>query len=324
MNTSMRLDRMLARLGFGTRSEIRQLVRQGAVTVNGQPVSDPGRHVQPEADEVRVHGEPVAYREKVYVMLHKPAGVVSATEDARERTVLDLLPEHLRAFEPFPVGRLDKDTEGLLLVTNDGKLAHELLSPRRHVPKTYRALIRGEVGPADVAAFAAGVELDDGYLTMPAQLSVLAAVPSARAAGVWPGAAGGGGTAPGETGDGGTPPGENGVGGMTPDETGNCAMPDDMRQAIARLASEPALRRDAWEQALRDGAPLSWIELTIHEGKFHQVKRMFAAVGKQVLYLRRVAMGRLRLDPALRPGDWRELTPEEERELRGGPPAGTR
>ena len=326
MKPSMRLDRMLARLGFGTRNEIRQLVRQGAVTVNGETASDPGRHVRPQTDEIRVRGEPVTFREHVYVMMHKPAGVVSATEDLRERTVLDLLPDHLRGFHPFPIGRLDKDAEGLLLLTSNGKLAHELLSPRRHVPKTYRALVRGEVGPDDVAAFAAGVTLDDGYVTMPARLTVLAAVSSAVAAEAGIGTAadrcgmpdGSSGEAGGRraisaaSGGGGTTPGEPGGGGT---------IPEEMRQAIARLASEPVLKRDAWEQALRDGAPLSWIELTICEGKFHQVKRMFGAVGKPVLYLRRVAMGPLRLDAALRPGEWRELTPEEERALLNGPPA---
>ena len=277
MNKTIRLDKLLGHLGYGTRSGIKALVRQGAVTVNGERVKDSGLRIDPERDEVRLDGEKVRYREHVYVMLHKPAGCVSATEDNRERTVLELLDEDIRAFAPFPVGRLDKDTEGLLLLTNDGKLAHELLSPRKHVPKTYRALVAGEeaVGAADVRAFAAGVALDDGYVTLPAELRLLA--------------------------------------------TGEAPSPD-MREAMDRTAAEPALRGAELAAATAGGRALAWIELTIREGKYHQVKRMFAAAGKQVLYLRRVAMGPLALDAALAPGEWRELTEEETallREFRG-------
>ena len=178
-------------------------------------------------------------REFVYFMLNKPPGVVSATEDARERTVLDLPRPEDRVREPFPVGRLDKDTEGLLLLTNDGKLAHELLAPRKHVDKTYEANVRGAVGDDDVRAFDDGVTLDDGYVTMPAGLKVAA------------------------------------VDGTHPE------------------------------------GPLSSVVVTIKEGKFHQIKRMFEAVGKKVVYLRRVAMGPLKLDPQLPLGSYRELTEAE-------------
>jgi 16S rRNA pseudouridine516 synthase len=238
----MRLDKMLAHLGYGTRSEIKKYVKQGFVTVNGASVKDSGMQIDPEADEVLVDGERVAYREFVYLMMNKPQGVVSATEDARDRTVLDLLDEAYLSFHLFPVGRLDKDTEGLLLLTNDGKLAHGLLSPRRHVEKTYFAEVEGKVGKEDIEAFARGVKLDDGYVTMPAKLTVLA--------------------------------------------EGN-----------------------------PDAGTVSKIELTIMEGKFHQVKRMFQAVGKRVVYLKRIAMGGLLLDEHLQAGECRELTSEELNQL---------
>jgi 16S rRNA pseudouridine516 synthase len=272
MKATIRLDKMLGNLGYGTRSGIKILVKQGAVTVNGKTAKDHGMQINPNLDIVVLDGETIRYRDTVYVLLHKPAGVVSATEDSRDRTVIDLLDEDLAVLSPFPVGRLDKDTEGLLLITNDGKLSHELLSPRKHVPKTYRALVSGEVGAEDAEAFRQGVELDDGYVTMPAELSVLA----------------------------------RSKGGELPSAT------------VEQHAGEMT---KAIELAPRQEEPvqhevLSWIELTIHEGKFHQVKRMFEAVGKKVLYLRRVSMGPLRLDPALAPGEWRELTEEELDSLR--------
>ncbi|MFC5653416.1 pseudouridine synthase [Paenibacillus solisilvae] len=238
MAKRMRLDKLLANMGYGTRSEIRRVVKQGIVTVDGVIIKDFGLILDPDAADVRFDGEKVVFREVIYVMLNKPQGVVSATEDKRDRTVIDLLDPDDRVLEPFPVGRLDKDTEGLLLLTNDGKLAHELLSPRKHVPKIYEAHVLGEVGVEDIRAFAAGVELDDGYKTMPAQLII-----------------------------------------------------------------------DGHETA-QEG-PLSRITLTIHEGKFHQVKRMFEAVGKKVVYLRRIAMGPLQLDPHLKLGDYRALTESE-------------
>ncbi|MCC3376346.1 pseudouridine synthase [Cohnella sp. REN36] len=278
MKKTMRLDKMLGNLGYGTRSEIKQFVRQGAVTVNGAMAKDAGMQIDPSADEVVLNGERIVYRDTVYILLNKPAGFVSATEDTRDRTVIDLLPEELRVFSPFPVGRLDKDTEGLLLLTNDGKLSHELLSPRKHVPKTYRALVDGEVGEADVQAFEAGVALDDGYVTLPAVLRV-----RSRTKGTEPFAE------------------------------------DDAESAVARLNVHPPLaaNRAAYAEAAGSGRTLSWIELTIREGKFHQVKRMFQAVGKQVLYLRRVSMGPLPLDAGLAPGEWRELSKAETEELRG-------
>lgn len=243
MKTTMRLDKLLGHMGCGTRSELKKLAKNGDIEVNGKAVKDSGMQVDPESDKITVLGEEVRYREFIYLMLHKPPGVVSATEDTRDKTVLDLLLPEYRRFDPFPVGRLDKDTEGLLLLTNDGKLAHNLLSPRKHVPKTYYAIIEGDVGEDDIRAFAAGVTLDDGYVTMPAALNIL--------------------TKAGEAPNG-----------------------------------------------------LAEIELTIMEGKFHQVKRMFEAVGKRVAYLKRLTMGPLKLDPLLPRGEARELTETELQQLR--------
>ncbi|MGW9527324.1 pseudouridine synthase [Paenibacillus terrae] len=238
---TQRLDKVLTHMGYGSRSDIKRQVKQGMITVNGRTTKDSGVQVHPYKDQIEVSGERVVFREYIYIMLHKPPGVISATEDTRERTVLDLLSAEERHFEPFPVGRLDKDTEGLLLLTNDGKLAHELLSPRRHVPKTYEATVSGHVTEEDIRQFAAGVELDDGYVTLPAQLTIL-------------------------------------------------------RHEKAQEADEEVI---------------SYISLVIHEGKFHQVKRMFEAVGKKVTYLKRTAMGPLTLDGQLPLGSYRELTNEE-------------
>ncbi|EFM12679.1 pseudouridine synthase [Paenibacillus curdlanolyticus YK9] len=236
----MRLDKLLANMGYGTRSEIKKAVKQGKVTVDGRVVKDSGLQIKPNEQQVAFSGELVVYRDVVYLMLHKPPGVVSATEDSRDETVIDLLDADDRILQPFPVGRLDKDTEGLLLLTNDGQLAHDLLSPRKHVPKTYFARVLGEepVGQADRERFAAGVELDDGYVTMPAELEVEQAEQS----------------------------------------------------------------DDGW---------VSLIRITIQEGKFHQIKRMFQAVGKQVIYLKRLSMGPLHLDETLPIGAYRELTEDE-------------
>lgn len=229
----MRLDKLLSNMGYGSRKEVKQLLKQKAVTVDGMHVKDAAMHVDPDQQDVSVYDERVIYTEFVYYMMNKPPGVISATEDAREATVLDLLEPLHQHFEPFPVGRLDKDTEGLLLLTNDGTLTHNLLSPKKHVPKVYYAQIEGVVTEADGEVFARGVELDDGYVTKPGKLVIL------------------------------------------------------------------------------KSAEHSEIELMIQEGKFHQVKRMFEAVGKRVTYLKRLSMGSLKLDESLDLGEYRELTPEE-------------
>lgn len=229
----MRLDKLLANMGYGSRKEVRQLLKKGAVRVNTHTVKDAALKIDPKMDVVTILGEKVVYKEYIYLMMNKPQGVLSATEDVRDRTVIDLLDEEFRHFEPFPVGRLDKDTEGFLLLTNDGKLAHNLLSPKKGVPKTYFAHIEGVVTDEDTKRFSEGVILDDGYETKPGRLVIL------------------------------------------------------------------------------KSAPVSEIELTITEGKFHQVKRMFEAVGKKVIYLKRLSMGPLSLDEGLRLGAYRELTEEE-------------
>jgi 16S rRNA pseudouridine516 synthase len=229
----MRIDKMLSNLGFGSRKEVKKLLKDGAVQVNHKTIKDSGHHVDSEKDTVIVHGEEVQYREFIYLMMNKPPGVISATEDNRDQTVIDLLELEDSVLDPFPVGRLDKDTEGLLLITNDGQLAHKLLSPKKHVPKTYFAVIDGEVTEEDIHAFKEGVVLDDGYETKPGDLKIL----------------------------------------------------------------KSGIRSD--------------IELTITEGKFHQVKRMFQAVGKRVVYLQRLTMGPLALDESLELGEYRELTEEE-------------
>lgn len=229
----MRLDKLLSNMGYGSRKEVKVLLKQKAVTVEGEVVKDSAMHVDPVKQNVAVFGERVEYVEFIYIMMHKPPGVISATEDRHDQTVIDLLDPYVQHFQPFPVGRLDKDTEGLLLITNDGNLAHNLLSPKKHVPKWYYAKIDGVVTEADIAAFANGVTLDDGYETKPGELVILSS------------------------------------------------------------------------------GPESEIELMIQEGKFHQVKRMFEAVGKKVTYLKRISMGPLQLDAELELGDYRELTEEE-------------
>lgn len=225
-----RLDKIISATGKKSRREVREMVRQGRVLVDGKPAPAADMKVDPQTAVILLDGEPLGYEKFTYVMLHKPAGVLTATEDRRQETVLDLLPLELRRRALSPVGRLDKDTEGLLLLTNDGQLAHRLLSPKSHVDKVYYARVDGALEPGDIAAFAAGMTLGDGLECLPAGLEILSPT-----------------------------------------------------------------------EAL----------VTLREGKFHQVKRMLAARGKPVLYLKRLSMGRLRLDPALAPGAWRMLTEEE-------------
>nr|WP_096156860.1 MULTISPECIES: pseudouridine synthase [Bacillus] len=167
------MDKLLANSGYGTRKEVKKLLKSGVVKVDGKVEKDAKKHVEPDTQNVEVHGEIVEYKEFIYLMMNKPPGILSATEDRSQQTVVDILEEKDQLFSPFPVGRLDKDTEGLLLLTNDGQLSHSLLSPKKHVPKTYYAVILGEVTNEDIIAFKNGVTLDDGYLTMPADLTIL-------------------------------------------------------------------------------------------------------------------------------------------------------
>ncbi len=220
-------------MGYGSRKEVKILLKSKAVEVNGLVAKDVSLHVDTDADEILVLGEKVVYTEFIYLMMNKPPGVISATEDKHDQTVIDLLDPLAQHFKPFPVGRLDKDTEGLLILTNDGHLTHQLLSPKKHVPKLYFAVIEGKVTEDDVKKFKEGVTLDNGYFTKPGELTILS------------------------SGD------------------------------------------------------VSEIELSIMEGKFHQVKRMFESVGKKVTYLKRMRMGSLQLDETLELGDYRHLTEDE-------------
>lgn len=229
----MRLDKYLADMGMGTRSEVKKYIRGKQVTVNGSLPTGAEQRVEPGRDEVICRGEIISYTEYEYFMLNKPKGYVSAVTDRNCQTVLDLIAESSRK-DLFPVGRLDKDTEGLLLITNDGALAHNLLSPKKHISKTYFAKVSGEVTKEDVLRFAEGLDIGEKKDTMPAKLQIL-----------------------------------------------SC-----------------------------DGRT-SEIMLTIVEGKFHQVKRMFEAVGKKVAYLKRISMGELRLDDSLKAGAYRKLTGDE-------------
>lgn len=232
---SIRLDKFLADSQLGTRSEVKQLLKKGLVSVNGEIVKKPEFRIDPASDRVCFDGKEISSQQEVYYMLNKPAGVVSATRDNHERTVLDLLPQKDRRPDLFPVGRLDKDTTGLLLITNDGALSHRLLSPRRHVDKTYFVRVNGRITEETVEAFQRGLDIGDEKITLPAELKPLG---------------------------------------------------DD--------------------QAL----------VTIREGRFHQIKRMFHAAGCEVIALKRLTMGSLVLDESLPEGSFRKLTEEELSHLR--------
>ena len=236
VSMTIRLDKYLVDMGFGTRSQVKQQIARGSVTVNGSSAVRPELKIETDSDTVFYCGVKAAYEPYEYFMLNKPAGVVSATEDKKERTVLDLLQERKRK-DLFPVGRLDKDTEGLLLITNDGNLAHRLLAPGKHVDKVYYAEIDGKVTREDADHFLAGVDIGDEKKTMPAVLEILSSADRSR------------------------------------------------------------------------------VLLTIREGRFHQVKRMFHAAGKEVLFLKRIQMGSLKLDEKLSPGEYRRLTKEEVEKL---------
>lgn len=173
MRTTQRLDKILSNFGYGTRREIKAVLKDGAVSVDGKTTRDGSIHVDPKTSTIQIREEILEYREFIYLMLNKPQEVISATFDKKHKTVVDLIPEEYMMFEPFPVGRLDIDTEGLLLITNDGQLAHELLSPKKHVPKKYYALISDEIGEDDIRKFAEGLTLEDGYRTLPARLQVV-------------------------------------------------------------------------------------------------------------------------------------------------------
>lgn len=227
-----RLDKILSQSGYGSRKDVKKMIKQGQVSVNGQLTKDAGTQVDPAADVIKVSGEQVLFQENIYIMMNKPDGVLSSTRDGMTETVIDLLAGEFSHRNLFPVGRLDKDTEGLILLTDNGKLAHRLLSPKNQVAKVYYVEVEGHLEDEDVAVFRSGIELDD-FTTLPATLEII------------------------ETGD------------------------------------------------------VSKAFVTICEGKFHQIKRMMKAIDKEVLYLKRLSLGPLKLDPSLESGQWRELTEDE-------------
>ena len=318
----MRLDKFLADMGVGSRSDLKKAIRKSLVTVNGAVEKDPGAQVSAE-DRICFDGAEIRYAEQQYYMLHKPAGVLSASEDRRQTTVVDLIrdaastdasaanasaadhhaagghdtttavesaadgyddgniarstEDELVRKDLFPVGRLDKDTEGLLIITNDGPLAHQLLVPKHHIDKTYYAIVTGTITEDDQRAFTRGIRYDEKLTALPATLRVLS--------------------------------------------TGKTVA--ELRRALGFTATSERLLRTrlagpafigAEEPAdITDDTLVSEVEITIQEGKFHQIKKMVKALpgGKEILYLRRITMGALRLDPALAPGEFRKLSEDE-------------
>lgn len=230
---NMRLDKFLSECGICSRSESKIFIKKGMITVNGKKAAKGEEKIDPDNDEIMFKGQKITYSKFEYYMLNKPAGVVSATEDKNDKTVIDLVPKP-HAKDIFPVGRLDKDTEGLLIITNDGETAHRLLSPKKHVDKTYFVRTSGgEIGTEEVEKLENGVDIGEEKLTLPAEIEIL----------------------------------KNG----------------EISESL----------------------------LTIREGKFHQVKRMFKAVGREVIYLKRISMGKLKLDESLEKGGCRRLTEDE-------------
>lgn len=233
MSSLQRLDKILANMGFGSRKEVKALIKDGYVEVDGEVITEAKEKINAENQLIKVNGIILNYRKYVYIMMNKPQGVISATEDYKHETLLDLLDMEYSYLKLHPVGRLDRDTEGLILLTNDGQLTHDLTSPKKGVPKKYYAEISGIVDDEDVESFKNGIVLDDGYKTLPSDLEII------------------------------------------------------------------------------EKSRLSKIMLTIYEGRYHQVKRMFEAVSKKVIYLKRLSIGPLELDKSLGLGKYRELTEKE-------------
>lgn len=226
-----RLDKILSNLGYGTRKQVKDIVKNGRIKVDGVVLKSSSAKLDTNKSKIELDDETISYKKNIYIVMNKPAGVVSATYDNYDETVIDILDEQYKAFKPFPVGRLDKDTVGLIIITNDGKINHRLISPKWHVDKIYYAEIDKIVDERDTEAFKSGIVIDDGYKCMPAKLDII--------------------------------------------------------------------------KSDKDG---SIVNITVREGKFHQVKRMFKALGKSVLYLKRIKMGPIELDDSLSEGSYRELT----------------
>lgn len=232
----MRLDKFLTEMNIGSRNEVKEFIKKGKITVNGETIRKPDIHVKPDTDSIMFQNSVLTYEPFVYYMLNKPAGVVSATQDKHDKTIVELLKAEGRT-DLFPVGRLDKDTEGLLIVTNDGQFAHNMLSPKKHVAKTYYARLDRAVTKEEIEAFAKGIDIGDKKVTLPAVLMSLS---------------------------------------------------DDAKE----------------------------VTVTITEGRFHQIKRMFMAFDQKVLYLKRLTMGSLHLDDDLPCGAYRKLSAEEIEHIR--------
>lgn len=230
--TLIRLDKLLSDIGLGSRSQVKEWIKKGQIQVDGCVCRRAEQKVDTSIQEIKVNGRNVCYEEYVYYILHKPAGCVTALKDEKDKTVMDYMPKEHRK-NLTPVGRLDKDTEGLLLFTNDGKLAHQLLSPKSHVDKTYFARVRGKVTSEDVEAFLDGLDIGDEKRTLPAKLKI------------------------------------------------------------------------------RKSGQVSEVEVTVWEGRFHQIKRMFQAVGKEVIYLKRISFGKLVLDNTLKVGQYKKVKLED-------------
>lgn len=230
----MRIDKLLAHAGFGTRKQVKQLIKDKCVKVNGNIITNHGTHVDPQTDFITVYDEQVNYAKYIYLMLNKPKNYITATSDRDHLTVLDLVPDEYLHYPLSPVGRLDIDTEGLVLLTNDGKANHILTSPKSNIWKTYEAIVSGVVNDTHIEQFKAGVTLDNGYKTKSADLTII-----------------------------------------------------------------------------NNKGTNSHVKLAITEGKFHQVKRMFQAIGMEVLYLKRTKIGEIELDDRLALGELRLLTKEE-------------
>ncbi len=238
--SNMRIDKFLSEMGIGSRREIKEYTKSGRITLNNALIKKSDIKINPETDVICFDNQEISYVKYEYYMLNKPAGVVSATEDKHHRTVIDLITDSKRN-DLFPVGRLDKDTEGLLFLTNDGELSHRLLSPTKHVAKTYFAKIRGIITEEDVFQFHQGVQFDKDLLAKPAELKIL------------------------------------------------------------------------------HSGEVSEVQVTLAEGKFHQVKKMFHALGKEVIFLKRIEMAGIALDAGLEPGMYRKLTSEELEQLKNPP-----
>ena len=252
----IRLDKLLADAGFGTRSQVRGYIKKKCVTVDGQPAQGPEQKVDITSVSVEVNGQPVFYETESYYILNKPSGILSASRDGREKTVVDLIPEPKRR-DLFPVGRLDRDTVGLLLITNDGRLSNRLLAPGKHVEKTYCAIVAGELPENLTEIFAEGIDIGDDALTASSGVNVLEAVE---------------------------------------------------REEYLTCCTENGISAPA---EVEEGEALHRVEVVLTEGRYHEIKRMFEALGCRVVFLERTAMAGLTLPADLARGQARKITKEE-------------